>query len=89
MLSLSIIVLLGLLVIATHRYDNRARPAKLVTVEEALGAEKEAKQTMREHDAVNAAALLNANNQITTLTSHKATLCQQIKTAKLPQPLCL
>lgn len=49
---------------------------------------KKAQDIVKQHDAVNAAALKNAGDRIIQLTQDKVTLCNQIKTAKLVQPLC-
>lgn len=86
---LSCLILLALLGCTIYKYESRPKPRPGETLQQAVVAEAKAKQTMALHDAVNSAALKNANNQIDILNDQKTTLCSQIKAAKLPQPLCL
>lgn len=85
---LSLIVVLGLLSIAVYKYENRPKPKPGETLQQAVAAQAKAEKTMKQHDMVNTVIMNNANSQIAALTAQKSTLCTQIKTAKLPQPLC-
>lgn len=49
---------------------------------------KKSEDLRKQHDAVNTTAIKNAGDQITELNRQKGVLCVQIKTARLPQPLC-
>lgn len=80
----SLVIVAGALSLATIHYHNH----KLTVASAANSAVITANNTLKEHDAVNAAALTAANTQVATLNSQKVTLCTQIKTAKLSQPLC-
>lgn len=80
----SLLIVLACFSVAVVEYHNH----KVTQVAAVNSAVKTANDTLRVHDAVNARNMLLANNQIVTLQNQKATICVQVKTAKLVQPLC-
>lgn len=75
-------MVLGLTGWAIYKYEHRYIAPKGETIAQALAAQATAQKTLAIHDAV-------YNQNLTSLTTQKATLCAQIKTAKLVQPLCV
>lgn len=75
-------------IVASADRDNVAQAAQTSEVQKARAAQKKAEDTLRSHDNVNAANIKNAGDEILELKTKTATLCAQIKTAKLVQPLC-
>lgn len=91
-LKSTILVVIGLLVIAglsgvaVYRWQHRP-----VTPNEVAAANQRtvlAEAQLASTTSKDQTALAAQSGSITTLTSQKATLCTQIKAAKLPQPLC-
>ena len=82
------LALTALLGLSIYQYNHERRPVSVQTVQQAENRRRAAEQQLREHDAVNTAAINNANKQLSELLGQKNTLCAQIRTAKLAQPLC-
>lgn len=76
-----VLLCLGYAVVISNDRQTRVQAAQSSQV-------KKAQDTLKQHDAVNQAALKNAGDRIVQLQGDKATLCAQVKAAKLVQPLC-
>lgn len=83
-----VLAVVGVIGASIYEYQHRAKVTPGTTSQQALNERQDALKALAIHDAVNKSNLDAANAQITTLTSQKATLCTQIKTAKLVNPLC-
>lgn len=88
----AIVIVLACSSVAIVRSNDRKAQATVTTTSQVKSlqaqlARVQAVQTL--HDQTNTTAIKNAGDQIITLTQQKATLCTQIKGAKLTQPLCL
>lgn len=85
-LSVVVLVCIGAaIVVNQNRKDNVAQSPTVKSLQAQLKASQDVQQ---EHDATNTAALHNAGTEIVSLTQVNTTLCTQIKTAHLVQPLC-
>lgn len=77
----------GLVGASIYKYQHQ-EVAPGTTIQQALNERQDALKALAIHDAVNKSNLDAATAQVTTLTGQKATLCTQIRTAKLVNPLC-
>jgi uncharacterized protein YxeA len=83
LLSVLVTILVCLSIAIVYSNDRQARQQAIKTSEV-----QKLQATLKQHDQVNETALKDAGSRILTLTQEKATLCTQIKGAKLVQPLC-
>lgn len=83
-----IFVCLCLAIVYSSERKTELQAAKTSEVQKLTSQLKSAQDEQKLHDATNTKNLQNAGAQIITLNQQKATLCTQIKTARLIQPLC-
>lgn len=87
----TIVIVLVCTGIAISVSNGRKADATTVTdsrVQSLQNQLKSSQDVQKQHDAVNNTAIKNAGDQIILLTNQKATVCAQVKAAKLVQPLC-
>lgn len=89
-LTALVVVLVCFSVAIVYSNDRKALSTAVQTSQvKSLQAQlQDVKAVQALHDQANTTAIKNTGNQIITLTAQKATLCAQIKGAKLLQPLC-
>ena len=84
-----LVALVGIIVtLSIYKYNSEA---KGITTQQAISQRNTALTDLKIQKALNAndqQAITNLTADKTTLTTQKATLCAQIKAAKLIQPLC-
>lgn len=83
-----VIALSCVAIVYSNDHQARLNAAKTSEVQNLQKQLKDAKEDLRVHDATNTAALHNAGQQILTQNQKIATICFQVKTARLLQPLC-
>lgn len=82
------VIVVGLSGIALQRYETRPKAANPVTaaVQKQQASDN---QTLAVHDAVATVNAKNAQTTINTLTTRQTALCNQIRQAKLVNPICV
>lgn len=78
----------GVGALALNKYQHRATKPSYNQVASERTQALIALQAQRNVNTNNQTALTNLKGQVTTLTTQKATLCTQIKAARLVQPIC-
>lgn len=85
----ALVLIVGVIVtLSIYKYNGEA---KGITTQQAISQRNTALTDLKIQKALNdndRAAVTNLTADKTTLTTQKATLCAQIKAAKLVQPLC-
>lgn len=77
--------------VAIVTYTNHKANADVTQASAVTSLKKQLKDSQAKlnlHDSVNATAIKNAGDQIILLNQQKATICTQVKAARLSQPLC-
>jgi cell division protein ZapA (FtsZ GTPase activity inhibitor) len=88
LLSLLLVVVGIVVVLSIYKYNDQT---KGITTAQAISQRNDALTNLKIQKALNAndqQAVTNLTADKTTLTTTNTTLCLQIKTAKLVQPLC-
>lgn len=88
LISAGLIALGGVAGTAIHVYEHKPVPKPTVTVQQALQGQQNAQKLMQIHDLANNQRLAVSQAEVNQLTTKNTTLCNQIKTSKLNQPLC-
>lgn len=87
-LAVLLILIAGLSVLALTKYEHSP---KGMTTSQAVKQRNDALVDLKIQKGINDVkeeSIINLEVRVDQLSSEKATLCTQIKTAKLPQPLC-